>query len=343
VGIASAKVSTNCTKLEITMNTANPAPFPFAKHCQSEDVSTINNLNFCEKEAPIVSSHKVTIIIPAFNEQNAIGKVLADLRSKLPEVEIIVVDDGSTDGTVDVLQSFDIRLLRHDRNLGYGASLRTGVLASQSEYVLFCDSDGQHTAEDVARIIEACVNCEMVVGTRGKGFYTSIQRAPGKLILRKFANYLAGQEIPDLNSGLRMIKRDVLLRYLHLMPEGFSFSTTSTFALLKGRYRVKWIPITVASREAASTSTVRQMKHGPQTLMLILRLTVLFEPLKVFLHVSAALLLMTIGFFAYDMKETNFHHLSGTTFFLGISTLLVFMFGLLCDQVSALRREFHDR
>lgn len=336
-------VATTRTRLEPPMITANPASLSSATHCQSEVTFTTQNSTLCDKEKPIVSSRKLTIIMPAFNEQNSIGKVLADLRSRLPEVEIVVVDDGSTDGTADVLQAFDIRLLRHERNFGYGASLRTGILASQSEYVLFCDSDGQHTAEDVARIIEACVNCEMVVGMRGKGFYTSIQRAPGKLILRKFADYLAGQKIPDLNSGLRMIKREVLLRYLHLMPEGFSFSTTSTFALLKGRHRVKWIPITVSSRKASSTSTVRQMKHGPQTLMLILRLTVLFEPLKVFLHVSGVLLLMTIGFFAYDMKVTGFHHLSGTTFFLGISTLLVFMFGLLCDQVSALRREFHDR
>jgi hypothetical protein len=207
--------------------------------------------------------------------------------------------------------------------------------------VLFCDADGQHRIEDVARVMAECNNCTMVVGARTQDSHVSRNRRPGKFIIQHWANILARQKIPDINSGLRIIEKCVLLKCLHLMPTGFSFSTTSTFALLKGDYAVKWVPITVQAR--IGKSTVKQLRHGPQTLMLMLRLTVLFEPLRVFLFVTAVLLGLSFASFTYDMITTHFHKVSNTTVFFSISTLLVFMFGLLCDQVSALRREFHER
>jgi glycosyltransferase involved in cell wall biosynthesis len=279
--------------------------------------------------------------MPAFNEGESIGSVLSGIQARLPEVEIIVVDDGSADHTSEIAQEAGVRVIRHDRNQGYGCSLRTGILASERRYVFFCDADGQHSAEDVATIIEACDTYDMVIGVRGKGYYSSMKRAPGKFIMRTFTNYLAGQKIPDLNSGLRMIKKEVIVKYLHLMPDGFSFSSTSTFALLKGKYRIKWVPITV--EKSKGKSMVRQLKHGPQTLMLILRLAVLFEPLKVFLHTSAVLLFFSVASFTFDMYYSRFQKISTTTTLFAVATMLVFMVGLICDQVSAIRRELHDR
>jgi hypothetical protein len=186
-----------------------------------------------------------------------------------------------------------------------------------------------------------CSNCTMVVGARTTDSHAPIKRRPGKFVMQHWANLLARQKIPDINSGLRIIEKGVLLKCLHLMPPGFSFSTTSTFAVLKGNYAVKWVPITVQAR--TGESTVKQLKHGPQTMMLMLRLTVLFDPLRVFLFVTCVLLGISFLSFAYDMIATNFRKVSITTEFFSISTLLVFLFGLLCDQVSALRREFHDR
>jgi len=186
-----------------------------------------------------------------------------------------------------------------------------------------------------------CSNCTMVVGARTTDSHSPINRRPGKFIIQHWANILARQKIPDINSGLRIIEKSALLKCLHLMPTGFSFSTTSTFALLKGNYAVKWVPITVQARKGEST--VKQLKHGPETMMLMLRLTVLFDPLRVFLFVASVLLGISFLSFAYDMIVTNFRKVSITTEFFSISTLLVFLFGLLCDQVSALRREFHDR
>ena len=283
----------------------------------------------------------VSIIIPALNEEQSIEQVVRGLVTSFPESEIIVVNDGSTDKTEILASQAGARVVNHDSPRGYGAALRSGILASSRDFVLFCDADGQHRIEDVARVMAECSDCTMVVGARTTDSHVPINRRPGKFIIQHWANVLAKQKIPDINSGLRIIDRCILLKCLHLMPAGFSFSTTSTFALLKGNYAVKWVPITVQARKGEST--VKQLRHGPQTMMLMLRLTVLFDPLRVFLFVACVLLGISLLSFAYDMIVSNFRKVSITTEFFSISTLLVFLFGLLCDQVSALRREFHDR
>jgi glycosyltransferase involved in cell wall biosynthesis len=285
-----------------------------------------------------VDQSDVTIIIPAYNERDAIGAVVQDLKAALPGAEIIVVNDGSTDETEERARIAGAHIIRHDSRLGYGAALKSGIAHSSRAYVLFCDGDGQHSIDDVRRLIEACDGYDMVVGARTAESHTPFLRKPGKLILKWFANFIAGVNIPDLNSGLRILKRDVLVRYLHLMPLGFSFSTTSTFAMLKANRRFKFIPITTGKR--VGSSTVRQLRHGPVTLMLMLRIMVLFEPLKVFLSVALGLLIASLISLSIDL-----HHRGGladTTVLLAISCLIIFMFGLLCDQVSALRRELHN-
>ncbi|HMO05325.1 MAG TPA: glycosyltransferase family 2 protein [Kiritimatiellia bacterium] len=287
-----------------------------------------------------MDAHAITLIIPALNEVASIADVVRGLRAALPAAEVIVVDDGSTDGTGDAAREAGARVIRHEVCRGYGSSLKSGVLASGREFVLFCDADGQHRVEDVVRIASFGDAYDMVVGARTRDSHAPTVRRPGKWILRNVANYLARQELPDFNSGLRMIRRSVLLRYLHLMPEGFSFSTTSTFALIKAGYSIHWEPITVLARKG--TSSVRQWKHGPQTVLLILRLTVLFEPLRVFLQLSAALGIATLASFAKDVLKSPWDGLGAVTTILALATLLVFLFGLLCDQVSAVRREMHD-
>jgi glycosyltransferase involved in cell wall biosynthesis len=288
-----------------------------------------------------VTPKEVTIIVPALNEEQSIEGVVRGLVTNFPESEVIVVNDGSTDRTEILASEAGALVINHESPRGYGAALRSGVLASTREFVLFCDADGQHRMEDVARVMAESSNCNMVVGARTTDSHVPISRRPGKFIIQHWANLLAKQKIPDINSGLRIIDKSVLLKCLHLMPTGFSFSTTSTFALLKGNYAVKWVPITVVARKGEST--VKQLRHGPQTMMLMLRLTVLFEPLRVFLFVTSVLFGISFLSFVYDMITTNFQKVGNSTEFFSISTLLVFMFGLLCDQVSALRREFHDR
>ncbi|MBA7618950.1 Undecaprenyl-phosphate 4-deoxy-4-formamido-L-arabinose transferase [subsurface metagenome] len=286
--------------------------------------------------------------MPACNEADAIGKVLDKLVPMATEHgwEVIVVDDGSSDGTGKVAEAREVKVLTHSYNRGYGASLKTGIRAASGDIVVVIDSDGQHDENDIPRVLEYIDQHDMVVGARTKDSYIDPYRMPGKKLLKWFANYLAKEKIPDINSGFRAFRRDVLLRYLHLMPEGFSFSTTSTFAMLKGGHQIKWIPIQTTRR--IGTSTVKQLKHGPETMMLMLRLTVLFDPLRVFLPVSGILMLLAIiatavNFIQDFLNEIYRLAVPATALFLGISAVIIFMLGLLTDQVSAIRREQHKR
>ncbi len=287
-----------------------------------------------------MEASRVSIIIPALNEEMSVGKITAELHHCFPETEILVIDDGSSDSTGERAHDAGARVIRHEHPMGYGAALRTGILAVSREYVLFCDADGQHRAEDVAKVMEACDDHHIAIGARDSHSHIPLIRRPGKALLKVFANYIAGEKIPDLNSGLRIVKREVLVRYLHLMPRGFSFSTTSTLALLKTHHPIRWVPITVLER--TGTSSVRQWKHGSQTLLLILRLAVLFNPLKVFLTVAGFLFFLALVSLGIDIFQEGGQGIGDTTVLLSVSTLIVFMFGLLCDQVSALRRESHE-
>lgn len=282
----------------------------------------------------------VTLILPAYNEAGSITEVVASFRSAGAFGDIIVVDDGSTDGTGALATEAGARVVVHEENRGYGAALATGIHEARTEYVLFADADNQHASEDVLRVAAELPNWDMVVGARTADSHVDKARKPGKQVLRCFANYLAQCHIPDVNSGLRGFRRDTIRQYLHLMPNGFSFSTTSTLAFIKNKKRIHWVPITTSQR--VGKSTVRQLKDGPGTIMLMLRLTVLFDPLRVFLPVSAALMV-----FAVLMVVLNFIFFRAavpqTAVFAAISSVLVFMLSLVVDQVSAVRRELHEQ
>jgi len=285
---------------------------------------------------------KISVIIPAYNEADGIGKVLDNLMSvaKQHGWEVIVVDDGSSDNTADIAVNCGAKVLKHSRNQGYGASLSTGIKATDADIVVFMDADGQHNHNDIFHLLEEIEENDMVAGARTKDSHTDFHRRAGKGVLKWFANYLAKEKIPDINSGFRAFKRDVLLTYLHLMPKGFSFSTTSTFAMLKGGHNIKWIPITTTKR--TGTSTIKQLKHGPETLMLMLRLTVLFDPLRVFLPISGVSML-----FAVVMTILNLilyrKAVPASAVLFTISAVIIFMLGLVTDQVSAIRREQHRK
>jgi glycosyltransferase involved in cell wall biosynthesis len=289
---------------------------------------------------------KIAIILPAYDEANAIGQVLDKLLPMANEHgwQVIVVDDGSTDGTGKIAAERGANVLTHEHNRGYGASLSTAVRRTDADVVVFMDADGQQNHNDILRLLEHADHHDMVVGARTKDSHTDAYRVLGKKLLVWFANYLAKERIPDINSGFRAFKRDTLLRYLHLMPPGFSFSATSTFAMLKGGHQIKWVPITTTRR--IGTSTVKQLRHGPETMMLMLRLTVLFDPLRVFLPTSGILMLLaaiaTAANFIQDFLNGIYRlAVPATALFLAISAVIIFMLGLLTDQVSAIRREQH--
>ncbi len=278
----------------------------------------------------------LTVIIPAFNEAPALKSVLQGIQT--PDFgfvrEIIVVDDGSSDETASVARESGVRLIRHHKNMGYGAAIKTGVRAAQTEYVLTMDGDGQHRPEDVQRLWQTAEDHDMVVGQRSGLRQSPLWRMPGKWFLWAMANYLARFRIPDLNSGLRLIRRDVALKYLHLCPSGFSLSTTITMALLSRGYRVVYVPIEVRKRVGKSSVSIRS---GLDTIILILRITSLFDPLRVF--IPASLLSGTVGILWGLPYALAGRGVSVGALLAIVTAILLFGLGLLCDQISQLRLE----
>lgn len=289
---------------------------------------------------------KITIIIPAFNEEKSIAHVLEGLHTWRERAEIIVVDDCSTDRTAEIAQAAGVRVIRNHHNKGYGAALKTGIRAAAGDIIVMMDADNEHTAAQISNLIDNFGDNDMVVGARGKGSHAPLIRRPGKWLLSQVANYLAQTTIPDLNSGFRAFRKQVALRFLHILPNGFSFTTTLTLALFKEGYNTAYVPITTSPR--VGTSTVNPIRDGINTLLLIIRIIALFDPIKVFLPTSVALLLIGIlywvgsGVFRFIQHvEPAFHIPSGAVTAI-LASIIVFMFGILADQVSAIRREKYE-
>ncbi|MEK6644161.1 MAG: glycosyltransferase family 2 protein [Planctomycetota bacterium] len=280
-----------------------------------------------------------TLVIPAYNEARVIGAVLDELATAPGCREIIVVDDGSTDGTVAEATRRGVRVLSHPYNRGYGAALKTGIQAVTTDYVITCDADGQHGLSEVMRVVAEATTHDMVVGARDENSHQSFTRMPGKRILAWFANLLAARKIPDLNSGLRSFRTEVIRRYLHLMPDGFSFSTTSTLAMFRTGASVQYVSISTRQREGR-TSSVKIFQDGFRVLMLIVNLTVLFNPMRVFVPLSFFFMGASVVYFIlFSIFERV--HITESMVLLFITGVILFFLGIVCEQVSAIRREIH--
>ena len=291
---------------------------------------------------PQPDARRVTIVIPAHNEEKAIGEVLSRfLAHRHPAVaEVIVVDDGSSDRTAEIAEQHGARVLRHPRNRGYGAALKTGIREVTSEYILTMDADGQHRMDDVMKLCDAVAADhppDAVIGNRTRLLHSPLWRMPGKWILKLLARILTQRPIPDLNCGLRVVRREVLRRYLHLCPSGFSFSTTITMALLTRGYGVEFVPIQVERRLGKSMVSVGT---GFQTILLVLRLASLFNPLRVFLPLALAFILFGIAWTApYTLEGQGVTVASLLAIVTGV---VLFGLGLICDQVAQLRLERYE-
>jgi glycosyltransferase involved in cell wall biosynthesis len=281
----------------------------------------------------------LSIVIPCYNEEQAISQTLEGLLALYEGfAEIIVVNDGSSDSSAEKVRAFPkVKLVEHKRNFGYGAALISGITEATTDLVCFYDSDGQHDPKDVARLYEQMDSADMVVGSRGTGAFKHLKRAPGKLILHALANLLSGRRIPDLNSGLRIVRRPILMQYLHLLPNGFSASTTTTMVFIMRNYVVTYVDIKVNAR-IGNVSQVKMLRDGIKTCLLILNMLVLFNPQKFFLMVSALFLGVGTVYGLYKICVNEFGLSVGSMlfFYVGFSS---FFFGLICEQISRMRLE----
>lgn len=283
---------------------------------------------------------KISIIIPAYNEEKSIAQVIDHLKSFLKtiewEAEILVINDGSTDQTKNIVEAIDgIRLINHPYNKGYGAALKTGAKNAVNSWLLFYDGDGQHKIEYLAEFLKFTDQYDMIVGNR-QGYQGPFLRQPGKKLLLWVANYLVEKKIPDINCGFRLVKKDLYLKYLHILPNTFSASTTITMIFFKEGLNVKYIPITIEKRSGKSYV---KPSDAVKTLLLILRVIMLFNPLKFFMPLSLLFFCIGIIIFLIQISYLNEIVVSKSVLFFSLSAIFLFSFGLLADQIAAIRRE----
>jgi glycosyltransferase involved in cell wall biosynthesis len=273
---------------------------------------------------------QVSVVIPAFNEEDAIGGVVADLLARRPWREVLVVDDGSADQTPARAEAAGARVVRHPYNKGNGAAVKTGIREAQGDVILLMDADGQHDPQDADRLVERVGVYDLVIGARAAKDQ-KWGRALGNAVFRALASWLTGREIPDLTSGFRAARRDRLLEILHLLPNGFSYPTTSCLALLKAGYNVTFEPI--RARERVGKSKIRAVRDGVKFLLIILKIVTLYRPLKVFFPVSLASLLVGLGYGAWNVAQYGRIPMGAA---LAVQlAVVVFLFGLISEQIAS--------
>jgi len=280
------------------------------------------------------NASSVTVILPAFNEGQNIARTVSELLQMYPEYEILVIDDGSLDDTAKLAEAEGARVVRNHVNKGYGASLKQGMRKAKGNIVVFMDADGQHDCKDIARLVKALEDSDMAVGERTAEDMVTV-RKPGKWILSTVADFLAGRHIPDINSGFRALYREDGLKYLAILPNGFSLTTTITLAMIKEGRDVEYIPIRISPR-AGGKSYVRYFRDGVKTLLLISRVIMLFHPLKIFAPLSFILFLIGGLYTLYTL--IFYTNITDTSILLLLSSLGFLFFGLLADQLSNIRR-----
>lgn len=282
-------------------------------------------------------NNKISIVIPAYNEEVGLRSALDNLiKLELQnKYEIILVDDGSKDKTKDIIIEYPVTLYSHNVNKGYGAALKTGIRKAHGEKVIILDSDGQHDPKYIQNIVEMLDNHDMVIGERASGSFQVKRRQSGKKLIRIIGEYLVEQKLPDYNSGFRGFKRDIIFDMLHLMPNGFSFSTTSTLAFLKEGYTIGTFPIVVEER-IGRKSNVKFVKDGSKTILLLLRIIMLFNPLKIFFPASIFFIFFGITFGVYGYFIAS--RFSNSAILITTLGFLLFFFGLVADQISMLNR-----
>jgi glycosyltransferase involved in cell wall biosynthesis len=282
-----------------------------------------------------------TVIIPAYNEEAGITPVLDRLSEELSAAagdtpfEILVVDDGSEDQTARAVESHgseNIRLLCHDVNRGYGAAIKTGVTVARYPWIVITDADGTYPSEAIPVLLREAASADMVVGARtAQKRAIPLIRRPAKWVLTRLASYLSRRNIPDLNSGLRVMRKSLVERYAHLLPDGFSLTTTITLALLSGGHKVKYVPISYFRR--TGKSKIRPLADTLGFLMLILRTVVYFDPLRIFVPLSLIFILLSALVAGGSMFWLG-DFMDVTTVLLFITGVHLLALGMLADAVS---------
>ena len=277
----------------------------------------------------------LSVVIPACNEEETIGKTLNDLKAVLDETEksyeIIVVDDSSNDNSAELVKNIkNVKLTQHPYNKGYGAALKTGIKDAPSDLILIIDADGTYPAKDVPKLLEYVDQYDMAVGARtGKDVNVQLYRRPAKWFLSKLANHLSGTKIPDINSGMRIFRREDVKKFFNILPSGFSFTTTMTLAYFSNGYNVKYVPIDYYERKGKSK--IKPFRDGFNFIALMIKMTMYFNPLKMFTPVVVVLFGFGLVFLLYD--SLIHHNISDLPVMLILTSIHIGVLGLLADLI----------
>ena len=275
----------------------------------------------------------ITIVIPAKNEAGSLDRLIPAIRQHQPEADILVVNDGSTDETASVCRKHGVRLVSHPYSMGNGAAIKSGVRNASGEIIVCMDADGQHDPADISRLLDRISDgFDMVVGARQIDTHASTWRRLANSFYNRLASIMTGHEIRDLTSGFRAARRKQFLRFLYLLPNGFSYPTTSTMAFFRSGLPVAYVPIRAGEREGKSK--IRIVRDGVRFLVIILKIGALFSPMRFFLPVSAALFATGASYYMYTYL--NWGRLTNMSAILFLSSLLTFLIGIVSEQVSSL-------
>jgi len=296
----------------------------------------MNNQNPEKTEMPDTS---ISIVIPAKNEGQNLEALLPEIVKQYPQAEIIVVNDGSTDNTLEICQRMNVEVVTHGYSKGNGASIKSGARAASGDILVFMDGDGQHQPADIDRLLNKLgEGTDMVVGARDRSSQASFGRLIANSLYNKLSSWISGHPVEDLTSGFRAVYRDKFRKFIYLLPNGFSYPTTITMAFFRAGYSVEYIPITALARGGKSHISI--VKDGLRFLIIIFKIGTLYSPLKIFVPPAMAFFMTGLGYYLYTfITRHSFSNMSAVLF---ITAIIVFLIGLVSEQITTLTYKDSD-
>ncbi len=279
------------------------------------------------------SKNQISIVIPAKNEAANLQALLKQIKTVAPDAEILVIDDGSTDDTSLIAKNADATVIKHPYSQGNGAAIKTGARKAKGDIIIFMDADGQHDPNDIPDLLAKLEEgYDMAVGARHVSTQSSWLRKIGNAFYNWLASIMTGHRIEDLTSGYRAVRADKFRKFIYLLPNGFSYPTTSTMAFFRSGFPVAYVPIHAGKREGKSH--IQLFRDGMRFFIIILRIGALFSPMRLFLPISATVFITGLSYYAYTFSTTG--RFTNMTALLLMSSLLIFLIGILSEQISSL-------
>ncbi len=277
---------------------------------------------------------QVSVVIPAKNEAAALPAVVTRVREVLPDAEVIVVDDGSTDDTASLAATAGARVVGTPYSMGNGAAIKRGARAATGDILVFMDGDGQHDPAEIPTLLARLAEgYDMVVGARGRGGQANVGRGLANALYNRLASWVTGHTILDLTSGFRAVRAERFREFLYLLPNGFSYPTTSTMAFFRSAYPVAYMPVDVR-RRVGTTSHIRPLRDGVRFLLIIFKIATLYSPLKLFVPVSFCLGAAGFGWYIWTFFTSG--RFTNMSALLLTASVLVFLMGLVSEQLTSL-------